>query len=131
MSAINLLVKAGIPVRIICTVQRSNQDVVPEIVELAKQAQVGAVYFNAACDLGRAHPIRDRVCLSPTEHEVLVQQITRIRENSKADSQIIEFKRTSRNGIFIDYNGDVYPRASHEDELYLLGYLFVDGLSEL
>jgi MoaA/NifB/PqqE/SkfB family radical SAM enzyme len=131
IQAIELLKKHSVPVRINCTIQNENIQVIDEIVNVAKENMVENIYIIIACAQGRSSLIRDRVCLNEIDEKNIRNKVLDLRRTSGINIKLLDFKQYSHSCVLIEANGDFISQSWDENDCILTGNILESDLNDL
>ena len=131
LKAIQLLVAAGVPVRISCTIQRSNQNAVEHVLKVAKNFGATGVYVNLICSQGRANTMHDKISLTEDDESSLRRKIVLLSQEAGPNSQLLEMKKVGRGGVFISASGEFMSQAQFEEDRKCFGNALTDDIREM
>lgn len=131
IKAIKLLNDNNVPVRINCTIQQNNLNVINEVADIAKKCEVNNVYVIVACAQGRASIGRESICLDSEQEKMLRNKVLELRKTSGINIKLLDFKQYSHSCVLIETNGDFISQSWDENECINTGNLFERNLNDL
>lgn len=130
IETIKLMKALGLEVRINCTLQRQNSNVVDFIVELAGTLGVNAVYFIVICAQGRASADRDLFCFETSYEEKINKRIKSMALVDSLDVKVLDFRRYAHSCVLVDPNGELISQGWAEEDCISAGNIVRDGLQK-
>jgi len=127
----HLLSQNRVPLRISCTIQKSNGNAFEHALDLAKEVGAKSVYVNFICAQGRAGVLRDRISLTSEEEMTVRVNVRNLASESQENERLIEMKQADRGGVFISSNGDFHSQAQFEEDRNYFGNIFYNDIREM